>query len=105
MSTATKTVQLLKSGRALSKCNPVLISRIMLIRLLFFLQKLLRGNHIDLNSYMNQKMVKSKFKKKKELAEIDNLVNAYNFAQENQLTEENFLEKSTDNRKVIFDKK
>ena len=52
----------------------------------------IEGNNIDLNSYMNQKMVKSKFKKKKELAEIDNLVNAYNFAQENQLTEENFLE-------------
>lgn len=52
----------------------------------------IEGNNIDLNSYMNQKMVKSKFKKKKELAEIDNLVKAYNFAQENPLSEENFLE-------------
>lgn len=51
----------------------------------------IEGNNIDLNSYMNQKMVETKFKKKKELAEIDNLVKAYNFALENQLTEENFL--------------
>ncbi len=52
----------------------------------------IEGNNIDLNSYMNQKMVKSKFKNTKDLAEIDNLVKAYNFAQEKPLTEENFLE-------------
>ncbi len=51
----------------------------------------IEGNTIDLNSFMNYKMNKSKFKPGKEVEEIDNLITAYEFAQKNKLTEENLL--------------
>lgn len=51
----------------------------------------IEGNSIDLNSYMNSKLAKEKFKPTKELKEIDDLVKAYFFAKNNSLTEKNFL--------------
>ncbi len=51
----------------------------------------IEGNTIDLNSYMNQKRSKQRFKPSKEIKEIDNLVAAYEFAQHNELNETNFL--------------
>ena len=51
----------------------------------------IEGNSIDLNSFMNYELSKDKFKAGKEIAEIENLIGAYHFAQKNQLTEINFL--------------
>lgn len=51
----------------------------------------IEGNTVNLNSYMNQKLLKQKFRPTKEIEEIDNLVKAYEFAQNNKLTEINFL--------------
>jgi len=51
----------------------------------------IEGNSIDLNSYMNYEMNKDKFKSGKELEEIEDLIEAYNFAQTNKLNENNFL--------------
>lgn len=51
----------------------------------------IEGNTVDLNSYMNQKLSKKKFRPTKEVEEIDNLVEAYKFAQNNVLNEKNFL--------------
>lgn len=51
----------------------------------------IEGNTVDLNSYMNQKQIKTKFKSHKEVAEISDLVEAYRFASENPLNEANFL--------------
>jgi Fic family protein len=51
----------------------------------------IEGNSIDLNSYMNHKLLNEKFKPVKEIQEIENLVLAYEFAQSNPLTEKNFL--------------
>ena len=51
----------------------------------------IEGNSIDLNSYMNHKLLKEKFKPVKEIQEIENLILAYEFAQKNPLTEKNFL--------------
>lgn len=51
----------------------------------------IEGNSIDLNSYMNHKLLQEKFKPIKEIQEIENLILAYEFAQKNPLTEKNFL--------------
>ena len=52
----------------------------------------IEGNSIDLNSFMNYELNKEKFKAGKEIDEIENLIEAYNFAQNNRLTETNMLE-------------
>ncbi len=52
----------------------------------------IEGNTIDLNSFMNYELSKTKFKSAKEIAEIEDLVEAYKYAQKNDLTEENFLQ-------------
>lgn len=51
----------------------------------------IEGNSIDLNSYMNYEMNKDKFKVGKEIEEIEDLIEAYEFAQHNKLNEENLL--------------
>ena len=51
----------------------------------------IEGNSIDLNSYMNYEMNKDKFKVGKEIEEIEDLIEAYEFAQNNELNEKNFL--------------
>lgn len=51
----------------------------------------IEGNSIDLNSFMNLKLSKEKFKPQKEIQEIENLIAAYEFAQSNPLTEKNLL--------------
>lgn len=51
----------------------------------------IEGNSIDLNSYMNYEMNKDKFKAGKEIEEIENLIEAYQFAQANKLNEKNLL--------------
>jgi len=51
----------------------------------------IEGNSIDLNSYMNYEMSKEKFKVGKEIEEIEDLIEAYEFAQNNKLNEKNFL--------------
>ncbi|MFP4557121.1 MAG: Fic family protein [Bacteroidales bacterium] len=51
----------------------------------------IEGNSVDLNSYMNYEMNKDKFKVGKEIEEIENLIEAYEFAQNNRLNEKNLL--------------
>ncbi len=51
----------------------------------------IEGNSIDLNAYMNYEMNKDKFKVGKEIEEIENLIEAYEFAQKNELNEKNLL--------------
>ncbi len=51
----------------------------------------IEGNSIDLNSYMNYEMNKDKFKVGKEIEEIEDLIEAYEFAQINKLNERNLL--------------
>lgn len=51
----------------------------------------IEGNSIDLNSYMNYELNKDKFKVGKEIEEIEDLIEAYEFAQNNRLNEVNFL--------------
>lgn len=51
----------------------------------------IEGNSIDLNSFMNYELSKQKFKTGKEIREIENLIVAYKFAQQNILTEANLL--------------
>lgn len=51
----------------------------------------IEGNSIDLNSYMNYEMNRDKFKAGKEIEEIEDLIEAYKFAQHNQLNEKNLL--------------
>lgn len=51
----------------------------------------IEGNTIDVNSYMNSIAAQKKFKPKKEILEIEDLIAAYQFAQSNTLTEKNFL--------------
>jgi len=51
----------------------------------------IEGNSIDLNSYMNYEMNKDKFKTGKEIEEIEDLIEAYEFAQSNKLNENNLL--------------
>lgn len=51
----------------------------------------IEGNSIDLNSFMNYELSKVKFKAGKEIEEIEQLIQAYEFAQSNRLTENNLL--------------
>lgn len=51
----------------------------------------IEGNSIDLNSYMNYELSKEKFKAGKEVEEIEQLIQAYEFAQKNPLNEQNLL--------------
>ena len=51
----------------------------------------IEGNSIDLNSFMNYEMNKDKFKIGKEIEEIEDLIDAYKFAQANNLNEKTFL--------------
>ena len=51
----------------------------------------IEGNSIDLNSYMNYELNKEKFKVGKEIEEIEDLIEAYEFAQKNKLNEKNLL--------------
>lgn len=51
----------------------------------------IEGNSIDLNSYMNYEINKDKFKAGKEIEEIEDLIEAYKFAQTNKLNEKNLL--------------
>ncbi|HBF38512.1 MAG TPA: Fic family protein [Firmicutes bacterium] len=51
----------------------------------------IEGNSIDLNSYMNYELNKDKFKVGKEIEEIEDLIEAYEFAQKNNLTEKHLL--------------
>lgn len=51
----------------------------------------IEGNSIDLNSFMNYKLSKEKFKPQKELREIEDLILAYEFAQVESLTEKSLL--------------
>lgn len=51
----------------------------------------IEGNSLDINSFMNSRILKEKFAKPKEAKEIEDLVAAYDFAKEHALTEENFL--------------
>ncbi len=51
----------------------------------------IEGNSIDLNSYMNYELNKDKFKTGKEIKEIEDLIEAYKFAQQNKLNENNLL--------------
>ena len=51
----------------------------------------IEGNSVDLNSYMNYELSNEKFKGGKEIEEIQHLIEAYDFAQKNKLTESNFL--------------
>lgn len=51
----------------------------------------IEGNSIDLNSFMNFKLSKEKFKPKKELQEIEDLISAYELAQSEILNEKTFL--------------
>jgi Fic family protein len=51
----------------------------------------IEGNSIDLNSFMNYELNKDKFKVGKEIEEIEDLIEAYEFAQKNNLNEKNLL--------------
>lgn len=51
----------------------------------------IEGNSIDLNSYMNYELNKDEFKVGKEIEEIEDLIEAYEFAQRNRLNEKNLL--------------
>lgn len=51
----------------------------------------IEGNSIDLNSYMNYELNKDKFKIGKEIVEIEDLIESYEFAQRNNLSEQNLL--------------
>jgi Fic family protein len=51
----------------------------------------IEGNSIDLNSFMNYELSKQKFKVGKEIEEIKNLIESYEFAQNTKLTEKNLL--------------
>lgn len=51
----------------------------------------IEGNSVDLNSYMNYELSKEKFKRGKEIEEIEHLIGAYEFAQTNSLNEKNLL--------------
>ncbi|MCI5125520.1 MAG: Fic family protein [Candidatus Electrothrix sp. AR5] len=51
----------------------------------------IEGNSVDLNSYMNYELSREKSKSGKEIEEIENLVAAYEFAQQKTLTEANLL--------------
>jgi Fic family protein len=52
----------------------------------------IEGNSIDLNSFMNYKLSNTKLRPQKELREIEDLIAAYDFANQNKLNETNFLQ-------------
>ncbi|MDM8530802.1 Fic family protein [Anaerolineales bacterium HSG25] len=52
----------------------------------------IEGNSIDLNSFMNMRLAQIKFKPTKEVAEIEDLISAYQFAQTHSLTEKTMLQ-------------
>ncbi len=62
----------------------------------------IEGNSIDLNSYMNYELNKTRFKKGKEIEEIEDLINAYAFAQNNRLNEINLLKAHELSSKTIL---
>jgi Fic family protein len=51
----------------------------------------IEGNSIDVNSFMNYQLSKEKFKSGKEIEEIEDLIEAYQLAQQNSLNETNLL--------------
>ena len=51
----------------------------------------IEGNSINLNSYMNYELNKDKFKVGKEIEEIEDLIEAYEFAQKNNLNEKTLM--------------
>lgn len=51
----------------------------------------IEGNSVNLNSFMNYQLSKEKFKPQKEIQEIEDLIDAYSFAQSEILNEKNFL--------------
>lgn len=51
----------------------------------------IEGNTVDLNSFMNYKQFKTKAKPQKDVQEIEDLISAYDFAQENLPAEKNLL--------------
>ncbi|MDR2130481.1 MAG: Fic family protein [Odoribacteraceae bacterium] len=51
----------------------------------------IEGNSVDLNSFMNYRLSQEKFKAGKEIAEIEDLIEAYRLAQESPLNETNLL--------------
>ncbi|MDH4461286.1 MAG: Fic family protein [Flectobacillus sp.] len=52
----------------------------------------IEGNSLNLNSFMNLKHSKNGLKASKEVQEIDDLITAYQFAQNEKLTEKNLLQ-------------
>lgn len=52
----------------------------------------IEGNSIDLNSFMNSRIAKEAFKNPKEIQEIEDLIEAYEFAKGNSLNQKNLLE-------------
>lgn len=51
----------------------------------------IEGNSVDLNSFMNYELSKEKFKVGREVEEIEDLIEAYEFAQKNRLNQQNLL--------------
>lgn len=51
----------------------------------------IEGNSVDLNSFMNYELSKEKFKAGQEIEEIEDLIAAYEFAQNQRLNEVNLL--------------
>ncbi len=51
----------------------------------------IEGNSLDISSFMNSLTAAKNFKKDKEVQEIKDLVEAYKFAQKNELSQPNFL--------------
>ncbi|MFZ4455465.1 MAG: Fic family protein [Bacteroidales bacterium] len=51
----------------------------------------IEGNSLDLNSFMNYKLSSEKLKRTKDVEEIENLILAYNYAQNHPLDESGFL--------------
>ncbi len=62
----------------------------------------IEGNTIDLNSFMNYELNKSKFNSTREIEEIENLVKAYEFAQKSELNENNMLENHKISSKTLL---
>lgn len=67
----------------------------------------IEGNTVDINTFMNSLLAKGIFKRRKEIQEIEDLVQAYEFAQQNPLTEKNLLKahKILSNSILIKDKR
>ncbi len=62
----------------------------------------IEGNRVDLNSFMNYELSKEKFKTGKEIEEIEDLISAYEFAQNNALSENNLLKCHTTISKMFL---